>query len=87
MATKGSAKVCSLNEVTGSFDINLHFDALRIKMNKTKRETNLFGYKSVKEMVQKFVFLGDDRNIIQVYVGGKLVKDISNNNDTLTNGH
>ena len=80
LATRGSAKVCSLDKVTGSFDINLHFDALRIKMNTIREETNLFGYESIKDMIQKFVFVGDDRNIVQVYVGGKVVKDICNNN-------
>ena len=48
-----------------------------------KKETNLFGYESLKDMIQKFVFLGDDRNIIQIYVGGKLVKDLYNNNTIL----
>ena len=55
MATRGSAKVCSLDDVTGSFEINQQFDAVRIKLNTIKQETNLFGYESVKCMVQKFV--------------------------------
>lgn len=80
LATRGSANVCSLQNVTGGFDVGLQFDALRIKMSGAKEETNLFGYESVRDMIQKFVFVGDDRNVIQVYVNGKLVKDILNNN-------
>ena len=52
-------------------------------MNNGRDETNLFGYESIKDMIQKFVFVGDDRNITQVYVNGKLVKDASNNNNSI----
>ena len=30
----------------------------------------------VQDMIHKFVFLGDDRNIVQVFVNGKCVKNI-----------
>ena len=82
MATRGSAKVCSLEGTTGSFDVGLQFDGLRIKMNNVKEETTLFGHESIRDMIQKFVFVGDDRNIIQVFVNGEIVKDICNNNVT-----
>ena len=36
----------------------------------------LFGHESVEDMVQKFVFLGDDRNIVQIWVDGQRVKDL-----------
>ena len=84
MATRGSAKVCSLEEVTGRFDIGLQFDALRIKMNNVRGESSLFGHESIHDMIQKFVFVGDDRNVVQVYVNGKLAKDIYNKNATLS---
>ena len=61
----------------------MKFDALRIKMNNGREETTLFGYESIKDMIQKFIFVGDDRNITQVYVNGKLVKDASNNNNSI----
>ena len=80
MATRGSAEVCSLKDVTGRFDVGLQFDALRIKMNGAKVETTLFGYESIQDMIQKFVFVGDDRNVVQVFVNGAVVKDIRNNN-------
>ena len=76
LATRGSAKVCSLDQVTGSFDVGMKFDALRIKMNNGREETTLFGYESIKDMIQKFVFVGDDRNITQVFVN-KCIKMLS----------
>ena len=77
LATRGSAKICSLDEMTGKFDEGFEFDALRIKMNERRKETTLFGHESISDMIQKFVFVGDDRNIIQTYVGGKTVKACS----------
>ena len=60
--------------MTGKFDVGFEFDALRIKMNERRKETTLFGHESISDMIQKFVFVGDDRNIIQTFVGGKTVK-------------
>ena len=56
-------------------------------MNNGRDETTLFGYESIKDMIQKFVFVGDDRNITQVYVNGRLVKDASNNNNNNNNNN
>ena len=39
--------------------------------------SKLFGHESVADMVQKFVFLGDDRNIVQIWVDGQRVKDLT----------
>ena len=36
--------------------------------------TRLFGGESVEDMVSKFVFLSDDRNIKTVWVDGNIVK-------------
>ena len=37
--------------------------------------TQLFGHESPEDMVHKFVFLSDDRNIKSVWVNGRKVKD------------
>jgi len=78
LATRGSAKVCSLDDKVGGFDVGLQFDALRIRMN-NHFDTELFGFETVEDMIHKFVFLGDDRNIVQVFVNGKLVKNYLQN--------
>ena len=56
---------------------NYRFDGLRIRMGNARNPFSiLFGHESVKDMVQKFVFLGDDRNIVQIWVDGKIVKNV-----------
>ena len=74
LATRGSAQVCSLDHKVGGFDIGLQFDALRVRMSHFQ-DTELFGFESVEDMIHKFVFLGDDRNLVQVFVDGKCVKN------------
>ena len=39
--------------------------------------TRLFGHESAEDIVHKFVFLSDDRNIKEVWVNGQKVKDTS----------
>lgn len=77
LATRGSAKVCGLESKVGGFDVGLQFDALRVRMNASNMDTCLFGFETVHDMIHKFVFLGDDRNIAQVFVNGKCVKNIN----------
>ena len=45
----------------------------------------LFGHESVEDVVQKFVFLGDDRNIVQIWVDGQMVKDLFAGESSHTN--
>ena len=59
------------------FSLKFRFDALRICMGNAKNPFGvLFGHESVEDVVQKFVFLGDDRNIVQIWVNGQMVKDL-----------
>lgn len=77
LATRGSAQVCSLDKYVGGFDVGLQFDALRIQLNPiVNKVTQLFGHENIVDMVHKFVFVGDDRNIVQVFVNGKCVKNL-----------
>jgi guanine deaminase len=75
LATRGSARVCNLEDKVGGFDVGLQFDALRVRMSNS-HDTQLFGTESVHDMIHKFVFLGDDRNLVQVFVKGKCVKNL-----------
>ena len=75
LSTRGSAEVCSLEDTVGGFDIGLDFDALRIRMDgDAKKATHLFGFETMEDIVHKFVFIGDDRNISQVFVKGRCIK-------------
>ena len=38
-------------------------------------DTELMGFESLEDIIHKFVFLGDDRNLVQVFVNGKCVKN------------
>lgn len=77
LATRGSAQVMSLDHVVGALEPGMQFDALRVNLNAPNNMyTSLFGHESMEDMVHKFVFLGDDRNIVQVWVKGRKVKDL-----------
>ncbi|KAF5304832.1 hypothetical protein FQR65_LT07849 [Abscondita terminalis] len=74
MATLGGAKALSIDEIVGNFEVGKDFDALIVDMNvKNGNSTCLFSYEPL-ELLQKFIYLGDDRNIISVFVAGRNVK-------------
>ncbi|KAK4082318.1 uncharacterized protein Triagg1_2130 [Trichoderma aggressivum f. europaeum] len=76
MATKGGAKVVGFDQQVGGFAVGMEFDALVIDMRDGREGVNVpldEESDSVERMLEKFVMTGDDRNIAQVYVRGKLV--------------
>lgn len=62
----------ALDQKTGNFSLGKDFDALLIDMNGGPSE--LVKEYSTDEIVQKFVYLADDRNVTEVYVAGVKVK-------------
>lgn len=78
LATLGGAQVCGLEDKVGSFEVGKEFDALLINtadgagggsiMTMVEEEDSL------NTVFEKFMMTGDDRNIEQVYVRGRLVK-------------
>ncbi|XP_023325491.1 guanine deaminase isoform X2 [Eurytemora carolleeae] len=77
LATLGGAQLLDMEENLGSLEPGKLADFLLVDMQ-GKRETTPFGHESIQNFVHKFVFLGDDRNIVLVVVDGKIVKDIRN---------
>ncbi|EHK19559.1 uncharacterized protein TRIVIDRAFT_216521 [Trichoderma virens Gv29-8] len=76
MATKGGAKVVGFDDRVGGFAVGMEFDALVIDMRDDRDGVNVpldEESDSAERMLEKFVMTGDDRNIAQVYVRGKLV--------------
>ncbi|EGR46416.1 guanine deaminase-like protein [Trichoderma reesei QM6a] len=76
MATRGGAKVVGLGERVGAFAVGMEFDALVIDL----RDEVVGGVNVPLEeddaparMLEKFVMTGDDRNIVRVYVKGRVV--------------
>ncbi|KAG7309277.1 hypothetical protein JYU34_005217 [Plutella xylostella] len=81
LATLGGAKALSLADKIGSFEVGKEFDALLINVYKDGGPIDCHDY-SVdttetevgESMLQKFIYLGDDRNIEKVYIKGVEVK-------------
>ena len=78
LATRGSAKVTCLDDVIGTLEPGKKFDAIRVCMdlNSQNAKSVLFGHENLVDLVHKFVFLADDRNLVQVWINGRLVKDL-----------
>lgn len=83
LATLGGAQALALDTTVGNFAIGKDFDALLVDVG--VQPLDVFpipsGEGSVQDsvqkllkMVQKFVYVGDDRNILKVFVAGKQVK-------------
>jgi len=83
LATAGGAEALCISDKVGTFQIGKEFDALLINtavepiieydLTGTKVEkTNPAG--TLLSLVEKFIYVGDDRNIAEVYVQGKKVK-------------
>ncbi|KAL5004769.1 hypothetical protein ScPMuIL_018225 [Solemya velum] len=73
MATLGGSRVLGLEDVTGNFEVGKDFDALVVD---AMTESSLAGVEdcdTMEDIIQKFIYLGDDRNIIEVYVAGRRV--------------
>lgn len=77
LATKGGAKVVSLEDKIGSFAVGMEWDAQLIGLGSVDEEddspVDIFGWEKWDEMVAKWVYNGDDRNTLAVWVKGKLV--------------
>lgn len=69
LATLGGAKCMNLESKIGNFVPGKEFDALVVDMN----GIDTFGDDDV---FQKFIYLGDDRNIKRVFVAGKEIKGL-----------
>ena len=78
LATIGGAKLCNIQDMVGSFEVNKEFDALVINLNVKNTPVDIFDMDTIENLFQKFIFLADDRNIIQIYVAGKKCVDKDN---------
>ncbi|KAK4156351.1 hypothetical protein C8A00DRAFT_30743 [Chaetomidium leptoderma] len=76
LATLGGAQVCGLGDKVGSFEVGKAFDALVVGTRGAEQGimTMVEEDDSLRTVFDKFIMTGDDRNIVQVYVQGRLVK-------------
>ncbi|KAJ8006009.1 hypothetical protein DPEC_G00123810 [Dallia pectoralis] len=74
LATLGGSQALSLDRQIGNFEVGKDFDALRVNTAKEGGPIDLIILcKEPKVLLEKFLNLGDDRNIVEVYVAGKRV--------------
>jgi guanine deaminase len=88
LATRGGAAVVGLEDKVGGFDVGKEFDAQMIRLGRVPEEgdkeglfgeegaggpVDVFGFESLEEKVEKWVYSGDDRNCAAVWVRGRLV--------------
>ncbi|KAH1008031.1 hypothetical protein HUJ04_005184 [Dendroctonus ponderosae] len=75
LATLGGAEALGLDNKIGNFRTGKEFDALIVDVDVDDTEVDYLLPCNPMEILQKFVYCGDDRNIVSVFVGGKLVKE------------
>ncbi|ORX89716.1 guanine deaminase-like protein [Basidiobolus meristosporus CBS 931.73] len=73
LATVGGAKVMGLEERIGNFMVGKQFDALLIDPSKPESNFRLYSHDDFYTTFEKFIHIGDDRNISRVYIDGRLV--------------
>lgn len=74
LATLGGAKALTINKQVGNFVPGKYFDALIVDLSLHPCNVNLLEKPTLKNLLQKFVYTADDRNIVQVFVAGRSVK-------------
>ncbi|XP_029859879.1 guanine deaminase isoform X1 [Aquila chrysaetos chrysaetos] len=77
LATLGGSQALGLDDVIGNFEVGKEFDALLINTKASDSPFDLFSADNFEDTVQKFLYLGDDRNISEVYVAGRQVVPFS----------
>lgn len=73
LATLGGSEALSLDDQIGNFVVGKDFDALRVNVCVPDGPIDLFPGEGPKVILEKFLNLGDDRNITEVYVAGRQV--------------
>jgi guanine deaminase len=73
LATLGGAELLNLKDQIGSFQPGKEFDALVVSYDTIDHEPE---HETIEEIFEKFVYLGDDRNVKQVFVKGRSIKKL-----------
>jgi guanine deaminase len=84
LATRGGAAVVGMEDRVGGFDVGKEFDAQMVRLGEVHEggdkegkfdagPVDVFGWESWEDRVNKWVYSGDDRNCVAVWVKGRLV--------------
>ena len=84
LATLGGADLCDMKDEIGSFAPGKKFDAILVNTCSPGSGPDLWipedigiGERPLRARLERFLFCGDDRNIVKVWVQGRLVKGAS----------
>jgi len=83
LGTKGGAQVVGLENKIGGFGVGMEWDAQLISLGGVDEplgsvdtgNVDIFGWESWEEKIAKWLFGGDDRNTLAVWVKGRLVHE------------
>jgi guanine deaminase len=75
LATLGGAGVCCIQDKVGNFVQGKEFDAIVVDLGRTSGNPAMWYDEGddLETLVERFLFGGDDRNIMEVYVCGRLI--------------
>ena len=73
LATQGGAEALGMGDVVGNFTVGKKLDCVVVDVNAQDSPIDTFGEENVYNLFEKFVYIGDDRNIAQVLVNGRVV--------------
>jgi guanine deaminase len=86
LATRGGAAVVGMQDRVGGFEVGKEFDAQMIRLGAVPEggdkdggfegqagPVDVFGKETLEDLVNKWVYSGDDRNCVAVWVRGRLV--------------
>eukprot|EP00731_Ephydatia_muelleri_P017080 Em0010g178a len=73
MGTLGGAKVLAMDDTIGNFEVGKQFDALVISTQGPHHERvfDVTQDDTDEDVFMKYLYLGDDRNISKIFVGGR----------------
>ena len=76
MATNGGARVLGMEGRVGRFEVGMEFDAVAVEMGVDAKGMNatVEEGEGVRNVWEKWVMMGDDRNVESVWVRGRKVK-------------
>ncbi|RHZ19746.1 hypothetical protein DYB37_005756, partial [Aphanomyces astaci] len=82
LATVGSAACLGLHDVVGNFVPGKELDMLVVDLGSINSAVDTHDHDDCSSRFQKFLFLGDDRNIVHVYVRGRRLVHLAQTNGT-----
>ncbi|EGC38026.1 hypothetical protein DICPUDRAFT_76363 [Dictyostelium purpureum] len=73
LATVGGSRVVNMEDRIGNFQVGKDFDAQIIDPFAPNTPIDVFENDTIKDIFQKFIYLGDDRNLSSLYIKGKKI--------------